>query len=338
MTMKLTVHYGNGAVALPAAFFDYLDKADSLTLKLFLTLAQEAELRESLDTKALAKRFAVKEEAIESAISFWENAELLSRSEQERDQSGPKAKSVTVSAKTGENGNTVTVVSSDPMPNYTGAELEALFEENPGWHSLIDECQKIAGKLFGRQDQCRVIAMTDVLRFDEESVLLLFHYAKSRDKCSCAYVLSIAKALLNEGITAFAEVEAYIASKEKAHGVENLIRRLAGIGARAFTAVEKRFITAWSDADYPEELLTLAYEVTVNALGKFTFQYMNKVLANWHEAGYKTRQDAEAAMAAFRKGKSDDGKESFDVEDFLNAAINRTKNTTLKNSDGKKST
>ena len=322
--MKLSLSFGSAVFALPEAAIDYLDKADPLTLKLLLHLAADRELREDFDTAAFAKQFAVTPDEVECALGFWQNAGLLLK-EDGMPQKKKKSR-VSVSTKTSENGESVTVVSADAMPNYTGSEIEALMNQNSALSLLVDECQQIAGKMFGFHEINRVIGMADVLRFDHDAILLLFGYAAGIGKCSVGYVTKIAQSLANEGTTSYAAVEAYIAAKEKVHSVEGLIRRLGGIGARAFSTKESRFIAAWSDYDFSEDILTLAYEITVNNTGEFAFPYMNKILVNWHEAGYKTKAEVDEALGSYRDKKNENADGSFDVDEFFEAALKRSQN------------
>lgn len=326
--MKVSLQFGTAVVALPRAIIDYLDKADPLTLKLYLHLANDVSLCEDFDKKAFAKHFAVTEKEVEAALAFWQNAGLLTLDADGAQKATKSA--VRVSKKTSESGESVTVVSSDAMPNYTGREIEAIMSENPSLHQLVDECQKIAGKVFGAHEINRVIGMADVLRLDQDSILLLFGYAESLGKCSVNYVVKIAQSLVSEGVSTYAEVEAYIAGKERVHTVEGIIRRLGGLGSRAFSAKESRFITAWSEYDFSEEILTLAYEVTVNNTGEFAFPYMNKILVNWHEAGYKTKKEIEDAIGSYREKKAESTGASFDVDEFFEAALKRAKNRSVK--------
>lgn len=331
--MRLTIQFGQGAFALPTAMLDYTDKASHLALKLFLTLAEDAALRESFDTAAVAKRFAVTPREIADALAFWQNAGLLEGvGESDKTASADKRKkraAVSVSRRTAENGESVTVVTSDALPHYTGSEIEAIMAENSSLSSLIDECQRLAGKVFGAHEINRVIAMADILRLDNDAILLLFGYAASIGKCSVNYVVKIAQGLANDGLVSYAEVEAYIAAKEKVHSVETVIRRLGGLGARAFSAKESRFIAAWSEYEFPEELLVLAYEITVNNTGEFAFPYMNKVLVNWHEAGYGTRAEVEEALNGYRDKKEKAADTSFDVDEFFEAALKRAQNRSV---------
>ena len=311
--IHLSLLYGNGVFSLPESFLEYLDKADPLTLKLFLHLAADASLRAAFDPKAFAKSFAVTEKEVEASLSFWQNAGLLTRDDQEVPPKKSQSR-VKVTKKTSDNGESVTVVSSDAMPTYTGSELERLMNETPALSTLIEECQAIAGKMFGIHEINLVIGMADVLRLDHGAILLLFGYAQSIGKCSVNYVVKIAQGLVNDGISQYAEVEA------------SLIRRLGGLGGRALSAREGRFVDAWSAYEFSEDILTLAYEITVNNTAGFSFPYMNKILVNWHEAGYQTKAEIEEALNAYHQDKKNEASEgSFDIDDFFDAAMKRTK-------------
>lgn len=329
--MTLRIAYGTGVFALPADMTHYLDKADPLTLRLFLLLASDPALREHFDSAAVAKSFAVKIEEVEKALAFWENAGLLLKNGEGDSAHTPKAgdtvvpKKVTVSEKIAENGEKVTVVTSGGMPHYTGSEIEAIMNADSTMALLIEECQKIAGKMFGAHEINRVLGMADYLRLDHDAILLLFDYTKRIDKCSVAYIEKMAVSLVNEGASDYASIEAYITKAEKKHTLEGLVRRLAGLSARAFSAKEKKFVEKWSELAISEELIEMAYDVTVNNTGSFAFPYMNKVLLNWREAGYTTAKEVEAAAAAYRNKKEQgNSTASFDIDEFFEAALKRS--------------
>ena len=75
---------------------------------------------------------------------------------------------------------------------------------------------------------------------------------------------------------------------------------------------------------YGEEMLTRAYEMTVDAIGKPSMPYAHKILERWFADGYKTVADVDAALADYKRKKS--GGSSFDVDEFFEAALRRTYN------------
>ncbi len=323
--MTIQVEYGKGVVALPEAVLSYLDKASPLALKLFLLLSSDRSLRENFSIADMAKAFAVTPQEMEAALTFWANAGLLTLSSDEtpeKERRVSKKPALSVSTKTAENGESVTVVMSG-MPTYTGKEIEAMMQGDESLALLLEECQRIAGKMFGVHETTRLLGMADYLRFDHESILLLFAYAAKLGKCSVAYVEKIAVNLVQEGITSYDAVEAYLSAKEKQHTLEGIVRKLTGASQRAFSAKEKKFLASWTELAFSESLLTLAYEVTVDNTGAFSFPYMNKVLLNWHEAGYTTAEEVNAALLSYREKKEETKDSSFDVDEFFEAALKR---------------
>ena len=56
-------------------------------------------------------------------------------------------------------------------------------------------------------------------------------------------------------------------------------------------------LDAWIGYGYGEEIIRMAYEVTVNATGNASIPYANSILTRWHEAGMKTSEDVERLIA-----------------------------------------
>ncbi len=345
--MKIEIVYGNRVLALPAAVSAYLDKADPLTLRLFLLLCGDRSLREPLDVAALARSFAATPDKIEEALSFWENAGLIHREGTGARTSSPaeerpeaasseafsgkepcgekRPKTIRTAVKSAENGGKVTVVTGDGLPHYTGREIEALMNADATLSLLVEECQRIAGKLFGAHEINRLFGLSDYLRLDHDSILLLFEYASRLGKCSLPYIEKMACSLVNEGITSYAQIEQYVTDAERRHTLEEKVRALAGLSRRALTAKEKKFLAVWADLSFPFSMLEMAYEITVNNTGGVSFPYMNKVLLNWREAGYTTAEQVNAALGAYReKREKETAAGSFDVNEFFEAALKRS--------------
>lgn len=340
--MKWLFNFGEGVISLPERFADYIDKADPLALRLYLHLAAFADKRERGDVSALAREFAVTKEKVEEALHFWQCAGLLTPLKEapadskipasfsasaENGENGEETSPtprVNVSVKTSDNGGKVTVVSGAGLPNYTGQEIEAIMQGNPALSLLLDECQRVAGKLFGAREISQLLGLSDYLRLDHDYILLLFEYCRGIDKCSVPYVVKTAYSLWDKDIKTYSALEAFVASAEKNHSMEKEIRRIGGLGSRAFTTAEKKFVAHWVEMEISPELLVMAYEITANNTGKMAFPYMNKILSSWKEAGYTTASDVKAATERYRTQKETAKDASFDVDEFFEAAIKRS--------------
>ena len=102
------------------------------------------------------------------------------------------------------------------------------------------------------------------------------------------------------------------------------IRAMFGLSSRALTAKERGMIEGWiCHMQYADDVIELAYEITVNAINKASIPYANTILERWYAEGYKTLEDVQNAIADYRRKKTNDAA-SFDVDDFFEAALKRS--------------
>ena len=86
----------------------------------------------------------------------------------------------------------------------------------------------------------------------------------------------------DKGIDTFDKAEEYISRLEEIHSNEHKIRSVLGIYDRSLTQTEKKYIKAWTeDLNVSPELVSLAYDKTVENTGKLSWAYMNKILTSW---------------------------------------------------------
>lgn len=317
--MKIRLSFGEGAFALPLDIMKYTDKTDALGLRLVLLLCSEQGKNDDVSVKDIAKHFAVSEKEIEDALSFWERAGILAV----EDSGSKKSKAVSRKAATTSR-NEITVVQNEGSLTYTGEEIARIVGERADISAMLTECSRIAEKLFSNSETNKMIGLVDYLRLEPEYIIMLFSYCRSMDRGSVHYVEKMAYELYNEGIVTYTALESYLAEKERHHCFEGKVRGLIGVGQRALTAKEKKFISLWCDMNIPYDMLVLAYEVTVNNTQSASMPYMNKVLSNWREAGYKTRADVEAATDEYKRKKEASVSGSFNTDEFFEAAIERS--------------
>ena len=75
---------------------------------------------------------------------------------------------------------------------------------------------------------------------------------------------------------------------------EKAIRRLLGIGERALTQKEKKTFTQWFETwGFTEDIVTLAFEKTVDTISRADINYINAILKRWNHMGYTSIEDIE---------------------------------------------
>ena len=281
--MKIELNYQTDVLCLPGAVLQKLDTASDADLRVLLCLASDEALRGDFDAAKLSSRLDLSEKEIEMSVAFWRGAGLIKASRGAKKQAPQQDTEHTPKPR---------LLTGDSLPSYTGKELEALMKERADLARLLNECQKLLGKVFNCSESNKMIALVDYLHLPEDYILLLCSYCVSRDKGSVAYVCATAQGLWNDDIVSSEGLEEYIDREEKRHTFENFLRTLFGLGQRKLTAKEKRFFDSWMQLGLPEEIISGAYERSVDSTGELSLPHLNKILVSYKEAGVKTLEDA----------------------------------------------
>ena len=93
---------------------------------------------------------------------------------------------------------------------------------------------------------------------------------------------------------------------KKEHDTFVNILRLFGIKSEP-TKNQEKIIEHWQQTGYPEELLEYAHDLSVEANGHATFNYICKILQNWEEKGITNLEQAKEARENFTKEKKSKG-------------------------------
>lgn len=319
--MKLTFSYGNDAVVLPGTVATQIEKATKRDLRVLFALAAEPLIKS--DLKAAVARTArtldVSDAEVETSIAFWRGAGVLSLDEGEADTA--KA--------TASNGIYATEQKKRPLQkergiaSYTAEELASVIEGLPDFSAFIGACQQTFGKIFNTAEVQIIVGMIDDLGFDEEYILLLLSHCVRMEKKSLRYAEKMALQLYDEDVTSAAALEERLRRVETMATVTGKIRTMFGIAHRTLTAKEKTMIERWVCVmQYDVEVIRMAYESTVNAINDASIAYANTILERWYAEGLRTTSDVERAMQAYNRAKR--GGSSFDLDDFIGAALKNT--------------
>ncbi|MBE6607475.1 MAG: DnaD domain protein [Ruminococcaceae bacterium] len=297
--MNLNIEFGNGVISLPEKALNVLQSASSTEIKLLVYIASDKSVRENFSHEDAALMLGVNTDDIANALKFLVDSGLVSG-----EISREKADISVRVKKAGERSVTVIKAGND-APTYTGAEIEAIFSQKSDIRLLVDECQRIFGKMFTLMEINRVISLADYYRFDNEYVVTLFQYAAKIGKPSVPYVDKMGRELYNQGIVTLDSLEKKIKQLEDFSTVEGFVRRLFGMGERKLTSKEAKFVEMWSQESYPQTMIELAYEISVNNTGAPSMPYINKTLTNWREAGYRTTEEVVKSIDKYRQEKQD---------------------------------
>lgn len=316
--MKLTFQFGNDAVLLPATVLEHLEKATKKDIRVLFSLAAEPMARVDLEaaSRLVAGHLSMTESEIAAAMAFWRGTGVIAMDDGEAPMAAPAAE---ISAP-----KPPLVVADNGLPLYSTEELSGVLERRRELSALINECQNVFGKVFNTKEVSTIAGLMDYLNLDSDYILLLLAHCVKMEKKSMRAVEKMAISLHDEGVTEATELEERLHRIEVMATATGKLRTMFGISSRSLTTKEKGMIENWlCNMQYGEDVLRLAYEITVDAIGKASIPYANTILERWHAEGYKTLEEVEAAIADYRRKKNDE-KSSFDADDFWEAALKRT--------------
>ena len=313
--MKL--NFGQDVLVLPASALSHLDAATPEQLRVLLWLASDIALVSK--HKQLAKLAGCDVATVREAIGFWCACGLLG----EAGDAVPTMATVTVDAPTKKK-----LQRADELPNYTSSELAELLEARASVRALIDEAQRILGKMFNPNDVNIMVGMLDYLGMSEECILLLLAHCKRIGKSNLRSIEKYAYTMVDKGINDVEAMEAEISTLEAMHTFEGEVRALFGMKSRALTSKESKMLSAWLSFGYDVSIVRMAYEITVNATGEPSVAYTNAILEKWNANAWKTADEIEAGMNAEREKREANASKkelgnSFDTDDFFEAALQR---------------
>ena len=318
--MRLAFQFGERVAVLPAAITAHLHKASKKDIAILLTLAAEpvAQVDLSAAKNVIAAHGEYTAAEIDAALAFWRGTGVVSLDEDE--QGAPVVAQTKADAPTAPQ-----VIAEKGLPTYNTEELSGILARRKELSQLIDDCQQAFGKVFNISEINIIVAMTEYLGFDGEYVLLLLTHCRNMEIKSLRRVEKMAIKLHDDGILEARVLEEKLRNIEMMASMAGRVRAILGASSREMTPNEKAMFETWvCDMKFDEAVITRACEMAMDSNAKIPRLYANKVLVKWHEAGYRTIEEVDKALADYRAKKN--GGSSFDVDEFFEAALRRTYN------------
>lgn len=310
--MAYTIDFGpwGSIFAVPAAVADrHLKFCSEAQLKVLLLALRQGQ--SPVDTAGIAGRLGLTEAEVDDCLQYWQEAQLFTEENAPQpEKAGPAP--AEPPKKTVEEG--VTTIRS--RGHLSPGEVNALLREDKRFAGLAAELEKARGSVLSPSEREILAYLCGSLELTPEYLLVAAAYCRDRGKKKMSYLEKMVAGWLEEGIDTYEKAEVHIRRLTRQEDDEGRIRRLFGLPERALTAREKACINRWC-GEYmtPDALIKLAYDRAVEATGKVSFAYIDKVLAAWTAKGITTVEAAEAERTAAQKAAA--GEYSFDIGEAL---------------------
>ena len=136
--------------------------------------------------------------------------------------------------------------------------------------------------------------------FDEQVMIALFDYCYKRSALHRNYIQTVAEAWASNNVKTWNDLDIYYQKQEKLNKIKKSIAKKLG-KHNNLTQYESAYIENWvSNFGYDMDIIELALKRTVFKQNP-TFEYINKLITDWHERGLKTPDQVTAFIEQRRK-------------------------------------
>ena len=183
-------------------------------------------------------------------------------------------------------------------PQYSEQDVLQAMDQEDSFRLLRGEVQRLLGRNLNTEDLKILLGFLHYLGLPSDVISVLVSFckdrARSRGKIHAPSLRTIEKEAYHwaeQGIDTLEAAAAYILTQNNRNSQIHQLMDMLQIRGRNLTAAEERFANAWLEMDFPREVITMAYERTCLNTGGLNWNYMNKILTRWQEAGFKTAED-----------------------------------------------
>lgn len=285
-----------GMTAIPTQALSHLREASGDSLRVLLLLFSETE---PLTVEEISTRLSLSEGQIDDSLRYWHEKGILI---EEKEEKAPAVSLVKPSAS-----------------SITSEELTKAYEEDPQARLLFENSEALYGRPLKPLERRNLLYILQSTLLPVDVILMMIDFCVRMDKLTPRYLMTLSEDWADRNITSHELAEKQIQILTEKTERERLITGCFGIHNRRLTKKESDYIEKWfSSYSYSLPIIQIAYEKTVDTIGKLSFAYTNKILTSWHKEGVKTPEDiAKVETLPEKKKKTEPKREaSYDLTEL----------------------
>lgn len=301
---------------VPVTVADHLlGLASHEQLKVLLYLLCHAD--EPLTADIVAQKCKIQPEAVEEAIAFWQDANVLSGTSEPpavhlqgaAPQSQPQLSiPVQTPPQSVQPATVGKIQNSSSQYSLMPSEIAARIQKDATIAAVFRSIEQMVGRMLHNTEMKSMIWMHEYLGLEPDLILMLAAYCVQFDCFQVRYMEKVAIEWQERGIMTHTLAEQDIRRRTESRSYTAQIMRLFQM-TRQPTELQQSFINSWQLQGWSMEMIQFAYEKTRNQMDdKLNFNYLNGILKKWGEDGVRTVSEAQKkddAYYAARKQKRD---------------------------------
>lgn len=213
---------------------------------------------------------------------------------------------------------------AEELPEYNAAEVSRRSTESPEFQALIEETQRVYGRLLSSTELKTLFGIWDYLALPADVIMLLIHHCA--DETAARYgagkvpsfraVEKQAYVWVNREIITYDRAEAWLSELAQRDEQKNEIKKALGIVSRELSPTEEKYIDSWLEMGFGTEALAEAYDRTVVKTGELKWKYMDSIVRSWDSKGLHTLDEIEKGDRRPSAGRSAGGTQDPGREDL----------------------
>ena len=183
-------------------------------------------------------------------------------------------------------------------PRYSEQDVLQAMDQETSFRLLRGEVQRLLGRNLNTEDLKILLGFVHYLGLPTEVISVLVSFCKDRARLrgnlrapSLRTIEKEAYHWAEQGIDTLESAAAYIQTQNNRNSQLHQLMETLQIRGRSLTPAEEQFANSWLEMGFSKEVIAIAYERTCLNTGGLNWNYMNKILTRWNEAGFKTAED-----------------------------------------------
>lgn len=244
-----------------------------------------------------AQKLDISENELKEAVIYWQQANIFA-----------------VENKTDQQSKVTVAPVKEHLPDRKQVAQRAA--ESKEIAVLMRQTEVKLGRVLRQNEASMLIYLIDEVKIKPAVLLMIIDYAISQNKVSTIFIQKLAIDWAQRDINSANKAEKEIIRLNDVKSATKIVAKCFGIGDRKASKKEEELAYKWIyQYKLSESMLQLAYDKCVDTTGKYSIQYITKIIDTWQNSGFKTVQDVESNEKNNKSGTS------YDI-DLFNQMIN----------------
>ena len=191
---------------------------------------------------------------------------------------------------------------AEESPAYQRSDILERLESGGEFRSLVAEVERKLGKKLTGPDIGILLGLQDYLGLPGDVIYLLVCHCAERiqrrygpgRRPAMRQIEKEGYAWARKGIDSQRAAAAYLKQYAQRQETIPLYMRALGLGERAPSPSEEKYLTAWQEMGFAPEAVALAADKTILKCHELKWPYCNGILKRWHEAGLHTPEEIQS--------------------------------------------